>query len=200
MPVAYDTVRQLVAAGVPVLAGSDAPNPGTAHGVSLHRELELLVQAGLTPEQALAAATSAPAKAFHLKDRGRIAPGMRADLVLVAGDPLKDVRDTRNLVRIWKGGVPFERPVPQAQPPAAAAAEAKPAAAAQLPADGLISNFEDGKLSSSFGAGWTESTDKIMGGVSVVKTEVVSGGAEGSRHALKISARSSPGSPSPGPA
>lgn len=112
MPAAYKTVRQLAAAGVPILAGSDAPNPGTAHGVSIHRELELLVQAGLTPEQALVAATSAPARAFKLADRGRIAPGLRADMILVAGDPLEDILDTRNLVRIWKGGVLFERPVP----------------------------------------------------------------------------------------
>jgi imidazolonepropionase-like amidohydrolase len=109
MAVALDTVRQLAAAGVPVLAGSDTPNPGTIHGASLHREMELLVQAGLTPEQALAAATSAPAKAFRLNDRGRIAPGLRADLVLVAGDPLKDVTETRNIVRVWKGGVAFAR-------------------------------------------------------------------------------------------
>ena len=113
VPVALDTVRQLAAAGVTVLAGSDTPNPGTAHGVSLHREMELLVQAGLTPEQALTAATSAPARAFRLSDRGRIAPGMRADLVLVAGDPLKDITETRNIVRIWKGGVAFERSVPR---------------------------------------------------------------------------------------
>ena len=109
MPVALDTVRQLAAAGVPVLAGSDTPNPGTVHGASLHREMELLVQAGLTPEQALAAATSAPAKAFRLSDRGRIAPGMRADMLLVAGDPLKDITETRNIMRVWKGGVAFAR-------------------------------------------------------------------------------------------
>lgn len=113
MPVALDTVRQLAAAGVAILAGSDTPNPGTAHGVSLHREMELLVQAGLTPEQALAAATSAPARAFRLSDRGRIAPGLRADLVLVAGDPLRDITETRSIVKIWKGGVAFERPVPR---------------------------------------------------------------------------------------
>jgi len=185
--VAYKTVSQLVAAGVPILAGSDTPNPGTAHGASLHRELELLVQAGLTPEQALVAATSAPARAFKLADRGRIAPGMRADMILVAGDPLKDITDTRNLVRIWKGGIPFERPVPTQAP--AAPAEA----AAALPANGLVSDFEDGKLSVSFGSGWSESTDKRFGGVSEVKAEVVSGGAQGSRHALKISGEVKPG-------
>lgn len=113
VPVALDTVRQLAAAGVPVLAGSDTPNPGTIHGASLHREMELLVQAGLTPGQALAAATSAPARAFRLADRGRIAPGFRADLVLVAGDPLQDITETRSIVRVWKGGVPFERPAPK---------------------------------------------------------------------------------------
>ncbi len=189
MPAAYTNVSRLAAAGVPILAGSDAPNPGTAHGASIHREMELLVQAGLTPEQALAAATSAPARAFKLADRGRIAPGMRADMILVAGDPLKDITDTRNLVRIWKGGVLFERPVPDQAPPAAAPA----APAASLPADGLVSGFEDGKLSASFGSGWTESTDKIMGGASEVKAEVVSGGAQGSKHALKISGEAKPG-------
>ncbi|HEX5720215.1 MAG TPA: amidohydrolase family protein [Thermoanaerobaculia bacterium] len=186
MPAAYKTVSQLAAAGVPILAGSDTPNPGTAHGASLHRELELLVQAGLTPQQALVAATSAPARAFKLADRGRIAPGLRADLILVAGDPLKDITDTRNLVRIWKGGVLFERPVPAQAP-----AQAAPAAA--LPADGLVSGFEDGKLSASFGSGWSESTDKLFGGVSEVKVEVVSGGAQDSRHALKISGEAKPG-------
>lgn len=113
MPAAFATVRALAAAGVPILTGSDAPNPGAAHGASLHRELELLVQAGLTPEQALAAATSAPARAFRLTDRGRIAPGLRADLVLVSGDPLKDITDTRSIVKVWKGGVAFERPMAQ---------------------------------------------------------------------------------------
>jgi imidazolonepropionase-like amidohydrolase len=79
---AFATVRQLKAAGARILAGTDAPNPGTAHGASIHRELELLVQAGLTPVEALTAATSTPAAVFSLKDRGRIAPGLRADLLL----------------------------------------------------------------------------------------------------------------------
>ena len=107
VPVA--AVRALHAAGVDVLAGSDAPNPGTAHGASLHAELELLVQAGLTPLQALAAATSVPARRFALADRGRIAPGLRADLLLVRGDPAADVRATRAIERIWKNGATVER-------------------------------------------------------------------------------------------
>src|SRR5688572_32732186 len=92
---ALETVRQLRAAGVPILAGSDAPNPGTAHGASMHRELELLVESGLTPVEALRSATSVPARAFALSDRGRIAEGLRADLVLVNGDPTADILATR---------------------------------------------------------------------------------------------------------
>ena len=102
------TIRQLAAAGVPVLAGTDAPYPGLTYGASLHRELEHLVAAGMTPVAALAAATSAIAKAFRMNDRGRIRAGMRADLLLVDGDPSKQIRDTRNIVAVWKRGVWFQ--------------------------------------------------------------------------------------------
>ena len=104
-----DAVRQLARAGVPILAGTDAPGPGSAYGASMHGELELLVGAGLTPVQALTAATSAPARAFRLADRGVIAPGKRADLVLVDGDPTRDIIATRRIVGVWKKGVAVER-------------------------------------------------------------------------------------------
>lgn len=103
------SVRQLAAARVPLLAGTDVPAPGTTYGASLHRELEHLVNAGLTPTAALAAATSAIARAFRMTDRGRISPGMRADLLLVDGDPSKQIRATRNIVAIWKRGVRVQR-------------------------------------------------------------------------------------------
>lgn len=106
---APQAIRQLVAAGVPVLAGTDAPGPGTTYGASLHRELEHLVNAGLTPIAALASATSATARALRLSDRGRIRTGMRADLLLVDGDPSKEIRTTRNIVSIWKQGVRVQR-------------------------------------------------------------------------------------------
>lgn len=108
---AFAAVRRLRAARVRILAGSDAPNPGTAHGASIHRELELLVQAGLKPVEALTAATSSAAKAFGLTDRGRIARGLRADLLLVRGNPALDITATRDILRIWKGGHPVERPL-----------------------------------------------------------------------------------------
>lgn len=109
-----ESVRLLHKAGVPLLAGTDANNaPGRAcpvvHGASLHREMELLVAAGLSPSQAINAATAAPARRFGLTDRGRVAPGLRADLVLVAGDPTADITATRDLRGIWRGGVRFDR-------------------------------------------------------------------------------------------
>jgi len=177
---ALDAVRQLKAAGVPILAGTDAPNPGTAHGPSIHRELELLVQAGLSPAEALAAATSVPAKTFALKDRGSIAPGLRADLVLVKGDPTASITASRDILRVWKIGQEIPRP----KAPKNAEATAAPA---QVPSTGEISNFEDGTLKASFGSGWQDSTDKLAGGVSVVQKEVVAGGASGTAKSLAIS-------------
>jgi imidazolonepropionase-like amidohydrolase len=106
---AEENVGRLAAAGVTILAGTDAPNPGTVFGASLHRELELLCRCGLTPAQALNAATAAPARVFSLADRGHTAPGQRADLMLVSGDPLTDITATRAIERIWRAGVLCDR-------------------------------------------------------------------------------------------
>jgi imidazolonepropionase-like amidohydrolase len=102
-------MRQLRRADVPILAGTDAPVPGTTYGASLHGELVRLVAAGYSPAQALAAATSVPARIFHLSDRGLIRPGLRADLVLVDGDPTADILATRNIVAVFKKGIRARR-------------------------------------------------------------------------------------------
>ena len=104
-----DAMRQLIAARVPILAGTDSPVPGNTYGASLHQELEFLVRAGLAPSQALASATSFPAEIFHLHDRGLIRPGFRADLVLVEGNPAHDILATRSIVDVWKRGVRVQR-------------------------------------------------------------------------------------------
>jgi imidazolonepropionase-like amidohydrolase len=104
-----DAMRQLVAARAALLTGSDAPAPGATYGASVHGELELFVRAGMTPVQALAAATSVPARCFRLSDRGSIRAGMRADLVLVQGDPTEDIASTRHIVAVWKRGVRVRR-------------------------------------------------------------------------------------------
>ena len=181
---AFAAVRDLAAAGVPILAGSDAPNPSTAYGASLHREMELLVKAGLSPTAALVAATSAPAAAFGLKDRGRIAPGLRADLVLVDGDPTSDIAATRAIAGIWKLGHRFERPK-------FAAAAAAPRL--ELPPSGKVADFEAGQFAAAIGAGWLESTDQVMGGKSTVKLAVVDGGASGSAKSAEIAGEIQPG-------
>jgi len=102
-------LQELIGESATILAGTDAPVPGTAYGASLHEELGLYVHLGMASEQALAAATSVPARVFGLKDRGVIKPGMRADLLLVQGDPTTEIQATRNIVAIWKRGVRFER-------------------------------------------------------------------------------------------
>ncbi|MFB9690277.1 amidohydrolase family protein [Amycolatopsis plumensis] len=107
---AATSVTMLHRAGVAVLAGTDAnAAPGVpfsvAHGASLHDELELLVAAGLSTVEALRAATVLPAKHFGLTDRGAIRPGLRADLLLLDGDPVADIRATRAISRVWCAGV-----------------------------------------------------------------------------------------------
>jgi imidazolonepropionase-like amidohydrolase len=107
---ALGTVAALQAAGVDILTGTDVTQPspefgGMAHGASVHHELQLLVAAGLTPVQALRAATSTPARRFGLTDRGRIVAGARADLLLVDGDPTTTISDTLSIRAVWRRGV-----------------------------------------------------------------------------------------------
>jgi imidazolonepropionase-like amidohydrolase len=113
--IATENVRRMKAAGVRLLAGTDAPNLG-ALGASLHGELEMLTRGGLTPAEAITAATLSPAVAFKLEDRGRIRPGARADFVMVEGNPLEDVRLTRAMTRIFKNGYEVQRTVPAKLP------------------------------------------------------------------------------------
>ncbi|KAM3419763.1 aryldialkylphosphatase [Cercospora zeina] len=104
---AFESVRKLKEAGVLILCGSDSAGPavGTAWGLSMHQELDLFVnQCGFTPEEALISATSAPAKRFKFSDRGMIKPGLRADLLLVEGNPLEEISHTLNLRGVWAEG------------------------------------------------------------------------------------------------
>ncbi|GAB3384525.1 amidohydrolase family protein [Amycolatopsis echigonensis] len=104
-----DSVTALRAAGVPILAGTDAfsapllPVP-VLQGSSLHRELALLVEAGLTECEALRAATELPARHFGFPDRGAVRAGLRADLVLVDGDPTREIAATAKIRRVWAEG------------------------------------------------------------------------------------------------
>lgn len=183
----------LVKAGVPVLAGTDAGNPGTQYGISMHRELAALVDAGLSPVQALAAATSVPAKAFRLGQRGRIAKAYKADLLLVEGDPTSDIKATRRIAEVWKDGESANglREDQRRQVAQAARPEAKPLA---LPPDGRISQFSDKRLASPFGMGWGPSTDSFAGGKSSVKLAAQPALPDG-QVPLAIDAKVEPGLP-----
>jgi imidazolonepropionase-like amidohydrolase len=109
--VATENVRRLHAAEARILAGDDAASDLVAIGAGMHGELEFLVKAGLSPRDALIAATSAVARAFKLKDRGLIVPGARADLVLVDGNPLVDITAARAIARVFKNGFEVPRSV-----------------------------------------------------------------------------------------
>jgi imidazolonepropionase-like amidohydrolase len=94
-----------------------------------------LVKAGLTPTQALASATRLPAERFGLNDRGRIAEGLRADLLLVDGDPTTDIKATRAIARIFKNGYEVDRAAVMPSPPSPQATAALPAAGSPQPQD-----------------------------------------------------------------
>ena len=102
-------VRELHQAGINILAGTDVGTPFQIPGPSLHDELGLLVEAGLSPGAALLTATRNPARAMGLTDPGTIDPGMRADLVLLDANPLDDVDNVRKIRAVVAGGRVFER-------------------------------------------------------------------------------------------
>lgn len=148
---AVESVRRLHAAGVPILAGTDAPNPGTGFGISMHGELRLLQRAGLSAAEVLAAATGETAATFGIEDRGRLERGRIADLLLVAGDLASDLSRSAAIAGVWKDGFPVEA-----------------AWAAQFPKAPdlyLIADFTDG-IAASFGLGWQVTADSLRGGSS----------------------------------
>ncbi len=107
---ARSTVSALHRAGIKILAGTDSNTAPASpaqiqHGESFHDELRLLVEAGLTPVEALRSATRVPAEFFGFTDRGVIEAGRRADLLLIDGDPTQDIAATRAIRGVWAAGV-----------------------------------------------------------------------------------------------
>jgi hypothetical protein len=103
--------KQAHAAGVTVLAGSDALDADVIHGFSLHQELQYLVSAGLTPSQALFAATIGPARALGMESLlGVIEPGKLADMVLLDANPLADIRNTQRISAVVADGRVYGKP------------------------------------------------------------------------------------------
>lgn len=98
-------VKRLWDAGVLLAAGTDAPYPGVFQGESLHHELELMVRAGLTPLQAIQSATYNAARIMNAeKEWGSLQAGLRATLIVVAGQPDKNISDTRKIEMVIQDG------------------------------------------------------------------------------------------------
>ncbi|MDD4108433.1 MAG: amidohydrolase family protein, partial [Prolixibacteraceae bacterium] len=102
---AYDMIPRLVETGINIMAGTDMPLALLTPGFSLHEELALLVKYGLTPMQAIEAATLKPAEYYGLEDQqGSIAEGMMADLVVLDANPLEDITNTLKINAVMRNG------------------------------------------------------------------------------------------------
>ncbi len=102
-------LKRLYARGISIAAGSDAGNIGTLHGSGLHRELELMAEAGLTPAEILTAATLGGARVMgRSAELGTLEPGKLADLLVLIADPLADIRNLRRIHSVVKGGRVFD--------------------------------------------------------------------------------------------
>jgi enamidase len=99
------TVKTLHGAGVNIAAGTDSGTPGVVIGKGLHKELELMVEAGISPMEAITAGTrNAADNLGKANELGTIESGKLADIIAVSGDPLKDIRDTREIRLVIKDG------------------------------------------------------------------------------------------------
>jgi imidazolonepropionase-like amidohydrolase len=111
LEMASRNLKTLQDAGVGIAFGTDTGPPARFQGYFEHMELELMVKAGLTPAQALAAATSGAAECMKVTGRlGTLVPGALADFVVLDKNPLEDIRNTRTIVSVWVGGEAMSRP------------------------------------------------------------------------------------------
>jgi len=107
--IGLDNLRRLAEAGVKIVMGTDAGNIGTLHGPSIHREMALMRQAGLTPLEILQSATTNAAETLRLEGQvGKIAEGQIADLVILDADPLADIANLAQVHRTIKNGVVYD--------------------------------------------------------------------------------------------
>lgn len=157
-PVFLKNLQDLHLAGVPIGLGTDAGNPMVPHGPGVLLELELYVAAGLTPAQALHAATLGSAQVLGVAERhGTLAPGKTADLVLVAGEPVTRIGDVWNVVEVVKSG----RRVDRAPMRERNARRASPPEVLRVTAETKAPAFP-------FGAQFQPSTDAVARGKSTV--------------------------------
>ena len=179
---ALANLKTMAEAGIEIGAGTDAGNPFVPHGPALLYELGLYVEAGLTPLQALRAATLASARILGVEDRlGTIEPGKVADLVIVRGDPTASITDLWNVKTVIKGGVIVDRAAFAAR----TAALAKPAVTRvvgnDLPPE--LAGFDDGQLTCAWGGAWETWSDHIATGKSTAALGIAT---DGGAHILRL--------------
>jgi len=154
----YELLRQNVAAlhraGITIVSGTDAGITGTHHGWASLREIKLLSGAGLGPLEALKAATTNAAKVLRDGDRGAIAAGRAADLLIVNGRPDQDIGDIDRIAAVYQGG----RPVSLQALTAAIRAEG-PTPTPAIPAPALLDDFEGPNSRSRLDTRWINTTD-----------------------------------------
>jgi len=171
-------------AGITFGVGTDSGVTGTHHGWATLRELQLLVAGGLSPLEAITAATGAAARAIKVDDeRGTIAPGKLADMVLVEGDPHKDIRDVEKIKRVFLGGREIDR-----ERLAREIAEPGLTPLPAIEARELIDDFESANGRSAVDTLWVNSTDS---GADATKMLLGRVARKGGGHALSVTARMS---------
>jgi imidazolonepropionase-like amidohydrolase len=110
MTTSIDNLGRMYRAGVPIAMGTDAGNPGTAHGPSVYREMELMQQAGMSAAAVFASATIVAARAMGLEEEvGSVERGKRADLAVFDADPTRDITNARRVRFVVRNGVVYSR-------------------------------------------------------------------------------------------
>jgi len=168
--------------GVTFGTGTDAGVTGTHHGWATLRELQLLVAGGLTPLEAITAATSNAARALKVDgDRGTIAPGKLADIILIEGEPHKDIHDIEKIKRVFLGGRELDR-----EKLASDIASPMLTAIPAVKARELIDDFESANERSSLDTLWVNSSDSGADASKMLFGRII---RDAGNHALSATAR-----------
>src|SRR5215468_7635227 len=171
-------------AGITFGVGTDSGVTGTHHGWATLRELQLLVAGGLPPIEAITAATGAAARAIKVDgERGTIAPGKLADLILVEGEPHKNIHDIEKIRRVFLGGREIDR-----EKLAREIAEPGLTPLPAIKARELIDDFESANGRSSIDTLWVNSTDTGVDASKMLSGRIMRNGGD---HALSVTARMS---------
>jgi len=179
---AKSNLKKMAEAGVTIVTGTDAGNPMVFFGPSVHREMELMVEAGLSPLQVITSSTRNAAEILGQNYKtGTIARGKLADILIVKGNPLEDISATQDIFMVIKDGVVLDRTrlAEMINPPAR-----PPVSSMDRPA--LFDDFEDGDVKTGWSTGWMALSDKVAGGSSISNIRTVLKGADNSKHSLHI--------------